>query len=208
MFGDPTSNPKKWPIFPIGKIAVSITNGMTRRNKESEMGNNIVLRLRDIRPNWIDFSDLNRISLNASEAGRFEVLPGDVLFIRVNGNPDYVGRCATFSGYSEPVFFNDHIMRLKTNEEMVDGKFLSFILNSPHCKQEIALHRKTSAGQHTINQDGLCRVLIPIPPLNLQQEFARRIAAVEKLKATHRASLAQLDALFASLQHRAFRGEL
>jgi type I restriction enzyme S subunit len=31
---------------------------------------------------------------------------------------------------------------------------------------------------------------------------------VEKLKAAHRASLAEMDALFASLQHRAFRGEL
>lgn len=39
-------------------------------------------------------------------------------------------------------------------------------------------------------------------------EFARRVAAVEKLKATQRASLVELDALFASLQHRAFRGEL
>jgi type I restriction enzyme S subunit len=31
---------------------------------------------------------------------------------------------------------------------------------------------------------------------------------VEKLKAAHGASLAEIDALFASLQHRAFRGEL
>jgi hypothetical protein len=37
------------------------------------------------------------------------------------------------------------------------------------------------------------------------REFAHRVAAVEKLKATQRASLAELDALFASLQHRAFR---
>ena len=41
-----------------------------------------------------------------------------------------------------------------------------------------------------------------------QREFARRVAAVEKLKAAHRASLAELDALFAALQHRAFCGEL
>ena len=34
------------------------------------------------------------------------------------------------------------------------------------------------------------------------------VAAVEKLKSAHRASLAELDALFAALQHRAFRGEL
>ena len=39
-------------------------------------------------------------------------------------------------------------------------------------------------------------------------EFARRVTAVEKLKTAHRAHLAELDALFASLQHRAFRGEL
>ena len=38
--------------------------------------------------------------------------------------------------------------------------------------------------------------------------FARRVTAVEKLKAAHRASLVELNALFAMLQHRAFRGEL
>jgi len=47
-----------------------------------------------------------------------------------------------------------------------------------------------------------------LPPLELQREFALRVSAVEKLKTTQRASLAELDNLFASLQHRAFRGEL
>jgi type I restriction enzyme S subunit len=56
---------------------------------------------------------------------------------------------------------------------------------------------------------GIIRAMpIPIPPIQLQQEFARRVAAVERLKTAHRASLAQLDALFATLQYRAFRGEL
>lgn len=47
-----------------------------------------------------------------------------------------------------------------------------------------------------------------VPPLALQQEFARRVAAVEKLKQAQRTALAEQDALFATLQHRAFRGEL
>ena len=42
----------------------------------------------------------------------------------------------------------------------------------------------------------------------VQREFARRVTAVEALKMVQRASLAELDALFATLQHRAFRGEL
>jgi len=59
-----------------------------------------------------------------------------------------------------------------------------------------------------LNFDDIRSLVIPLPPLELQRTFAARVAAVEKVKASHRASLAELDALFAALQHRAFRGEL
>jgi len=51
------------------------------------------------------------------------------------------------------------------------------------------------------------RIVAPLALL-LQREFARRVTAVEALMTAQRASLAELDALFATLQHRAFRGEL
>ena len=51
-------------------------------------------------------------------------------------------------------------------------------------------------------------IFIPAPLLPLQYEFTSRVAALEKLKAAHRASLAEMDALLTSLQHRAFRGAL
>ena len=54
----------------------------------------------------------------------------------------------------------------------------------------------------------LAKFPVLLPPLSLQREFARRVTAVETLKTAHRASLAELDAFFATLQHRAFRGEL
>jgi type I restriction enzyme S subunit len=62
--------------------------------------------------------------------------------------------------------------------------------------------------QKHLNVGILNNAQIICPPLPLQQEFSHRVNAVEKLKASHRASLLELDALFASLQHRAFRGEL
>lgn len=46
------------------------------------------------------------------------------------------------------------------------------------------------------------------PPLPLQQTFATRVQAIEALKTQHRAALAAQDALFASLQQRAFAGTL
>jgi len=59
-----------------------------------------------------------------------------------------------------------------------------------------------------ISQDKVLTIKTGLPPVSLQREFAHRVAAVEKLKTAQRAALAELDALFASLQHRAFRGKL
>lgn len=62
--------------------------------------------------------------------------------------------------------------------------------------------------QKNLNLSMVREIRIPAPTLALQQTFATRIQAIEALKATHRAALAQLDALFASLQQRAFAGAL
>jgi type I restriction enzyme S subunit len=62
--------------------------------------------------------------------------------------------------------------------------------------------------QKNLNLSMVREIRIPAPTLALQKTFATRIQAIEALKATHRTALAQLDALFASLQQRAFAGEL
>ena len=69
----------------------------------------------------------------------------------------------------------------------------------------MTLHPARRAGLR--NHGPLARNAATIPPMPLQRKFAWRVAAVEALKA-QRASLAELDAFFATLQHSAFRGEL
>jgi type I restriction enzyme S subunit len=66
----------------------------------------------------------------------------------------------------------------------------------------------SGTAQPQITRQNLEHVKLPLPPLTLQSEFARRGAAMEQVKSRHHESLAELDAIFASLQHRAFRGEL
>jgi len=62
--------------------------------------------------------------------------------------------------------------------------------------------------QKNINLATLRALDIPVPPLALRRKFASRLAAVVELGSSYRDSSARLDSLFASLQHRAFRGEL
>lgn len=59
-----------------------------------------------------------------------------------------------------------------------------------------------------MSQDLIRKLVSPLPPLAVQVDFARRTQAIGKPRTSHRASLAELDAFFASLQHRAFAGEL
>jgi type I restriction enzyme S subunit len=65
-----------------------------------------------------------------------------------------------------------------------------------------------AVAQPTLNIKQLCETSLSVPALSVQRIFAARVTEINKLKAHHRAHLAKLDALFASLQHRAFRGEL
>jgi type I restriction enzyme, S subunit len=66
----------------------------------------------------------------------------------------------------------------------------------------------TSSMKGMISKSRFEEIQLIFPPTNLQEAFGKSFEAIAQLKATHRKSLAQLDALFASLQHRAFRGEL
>jgi type I restriction enzyme S subunit len=59
-----------------------------------------------------------------------------------------------------------------------------------------------------INQQMILDFELPLPPIEKQAEFARRVSAVSALRSSAEKAAAELDALFASLQHRAFRGEL
>ena len=64
------------------------------------------------------------------------------------------------------------------------------------------------ANIQNINQKVLNALNILKPPLDLQQRFAAIVESIEQQKARMRTHLEELDTLFASLQSRAFNGEL
>lgn len=206
MFGDPVSNPKGWEVEKLESFILHMNNGLSRRRKVQENVGGIVLRLQDIQYDGIGFDkELNRVELDEDEKKRYELLVGDILFVRVNGNPDYVGRSAIFNGYQEPVFHNDHLIRIRLNEKLLP-EYLVFLLHSDIENNLISQQIKTSAGQHTISQKGINNIEIPIPSVELQQEF---IAVVEKVNAIKaKINSAQELPLFDALSQKAFKGEL
>lgn len=108
----------------------------------------------------------------------------------------------------EPTVFESNMMRFDVDRASVEPRYVVQFLQSGFVKGQILTAAKNAVNQSSINQQDVKGFRINVPPLSLQREFARCTIAVEKLKTAHRASMTELDALFAALQYRAFRGEL
>jgi len=85
--------------------------------------------------------------------------------------------------------------------------YLMWALTLPFVVQQL---RKRSTGSTVtgIRSKELKKVELPIPPINLQQRFEIIVKSIEHQKARLQSHLDELDTLFASLQQRAFNGDL
>ena len=202
MFGDPEINPCNWPVVPLANVISKANNGMARRGNDTD--GEIVLRLIELQDGYIDYTTPNRIILNDMEKRRYLLKDKDFLFARVNGNPKNVGRCAVFHDIGEPVYHNDHIIRVRFDDDSLDGIFASVLLNSAYGKRQIRGQIKTSAGQYTISQDGIGAILAIMPPLALQTRFAAFVAQVDKSKVEIQKAIDQLEILKKSLMQQYF----
>jgi type I restriction enzyme S subunit len=205
MFGDPVSNPRRWPTVTFRRICERITVGIVVRPASYYVPSGVpALRSLNIRPGKIVLKDLVYFSEtdNETRLAKTKLKAGDIVLVR-SGQP---GTAAVVPPELNSVNAIDLLIATPSCESG-DSSFLCTFFNSAGGR-DLVLSKQRGQVQKHLNVGSLSQATIPLPPIELQHEFARRVGAVEKLKTAHRASLAELDALFASLQHRAFRGEL
>lgn len=135
---------------------------------------------------------------------RYKVAPGDVL-ITIMGT---CGRCAVVPDDIPVAINTKHLCCISLNQEVCLPKFLhAYFLQHPIAREYLARTAK-GAIMAGLNMGLIKAMPLVLPPLELQQSFVSRGQAIERQKALSVAALAELDALFSSIQYRAFRGEL
>lgn len=209
MFGDFVTNPKRWekckPLGDIAEIVSGITKG--RKLNGQKVRKIPYLAVVNVQDRRLDLTVHKVIEAREDEISRYKLQVNDLLLTE-GGDPDKLGRGTLWNGELPECIHQNHIFRVRITLNSVHPLFLNWLVSSDYGKKYFLKQAKQTTGIATINMTQLREFPLLIPPFSLQQEFAYRVEAVEKLKASHRASLSELDALFASLQHRAFRGEL
>ncbi|MGH7034621.1 MAG: restriction endonuclease subunit S [Stellaceae bacterium] len=213
MFGDPATNPRGWPVQSLAQLGTDFRYGTSKKSADAGKP---TLRIPNVVHGSINLDDLKSVPVSGAEFVRLQLHDGDLLFVRTNGNPDFVGRCAVFdkqmirvAGFEPTDFiFASYLIRARISADKICPYFLCALLQGAEGRKQMRARCKTSAGQYNINIEGLGAIRLSIPPMNLQCIFFERLRAVDTLKEVCRTAIEELDRAFRSLRHRAFRGEL
>ena len=207
MFGDPIVNPKKWDIHQLNDCSDTIQIGPfgTQLHEKDYVDNGIPV----INPTHIRAGNiLPNPSFSVSrekyhELSQYHLKTDDIIL----GRRGEMGRCARITTTEAGWLCGTGSLFIRPKRSLLDSIYLASILSSQSVKTYLE-HRSQGVTMPNLNKTIVGQIPIPIPSLSLQQKFIRRLGAVNQIKAIHRESLTRLDDLFASLQNRAFRGEL
>ena len=150
---------------------------------------------------------MKTIEATEAEITRYRLLDGDLLLTE-GGDPDKLGRGTLWRSELPECIHQNHIFRVRVTSSEIRPVFLSWLIGSQRGKRYFLRSAKQTTGIASINMTQLKGFPLLIPSVDQQRLFERRLDAVSTLRAAHVRASQGMDALFASLQHRAFRGEL
>lgn len=207
MFGDPVTNERGWPQDKLGQQTTKMGSGSTPTGGDAAYKTEGISLIRSLNVHDGAFKYKNLAFIDEKQASKLSNVQVEENDILLNITGASVARVCRAPYSVLPARVNQHVMIIRPKPSL-DCIFLERLFLSDPMKASLLQIGGSGATREAITKAQAADLVIPIPPLPFQQTFATRIQAIEALKATHRAALAQLDALFASLQQRAFAGLL
>lgn len=209
LFGSPATNPMGWNIDVIGSVVKSITagwsaNGEVREKRENEKA---VLKVSAVTQGYFKPNEYKVID-NSVEIKKY-IYPqkGDLLFSRANTREMVGATCIIHKDYPD-LLLPDKLWKVLFNDR-VNVFYMKYILSESSIRAKFsASSTGTSGSMYNVSMDKFKCIEIPIPPIELQNQFEYFTKQVDKLKFEMQSSLEELQNNFNSLMQRAFNGEL
>ena len=200
MFGDPVANPKGWPQSSLAGVG-KFDRGRSRHRPRDEPslygGKYPFIQTGDVSNSN---GQITGFTQTYSEKGlaQSRMWPAGTLVITIAAN---IGKTAILTF---PACFPDSMVGFIPGETVLVDYVREWLVTIESRLEEAA----PQMAQKNINLEILSELTIPVPPLPLQQEFARRVTEIRALEAAQAASRLRMEALFQSMLHRAFSGDL
>lgn len=198
MFGENPIESGKWKVEKLKALSKS---GGTygAQSASSEYKNN--------RPRYIRITDINEdgslnddvvCSSNNDDDDTYKLVKGDFLFARMGAT---VGKTYAYS--SGDMIFAGYLIRFQLNTEKIHPSFL-FYFTKTEWYQKWVKNNQSGAAQPGINSNKYGNLSVPVPPLDLQNQFAAFVQKIDKSKSLVKQQLADLQELLDSKMQEYF----
>ena len=201
MFGDPVANEKGWttkPLLDMGKCK----NGMNFHYDDKGIEINC-LGVGDFKNLSIidNTEELPTILLNEMPSEEYLLKDDDIVFVRSNGNKALVGRSLAVYPGDVPTTFSGFCIRYRKHDNEITVPYLLRVLKTDSMRMKMA---GRGANIQNLNQQILGTLVIPVPPVELQNRFAAFVTEVNKSKVKVQKALDETQKLFDSLMQQYF----
>lgn len=211
MFGDPITNPRRFPVRKLSEFYINPKEGTkcgpfgSALKKDELVDSGIpVWNMDNIDPSgrmilpfrmWITKEKYKDLA-------SYSVIDGDIIISRAGT----VGKMCVARMDGEPAIISTNLIRLRLGDKLRPLHVVSLMT---YCKGRVGRLKTGADGAFThMNTGILDKLEFPYPPTDLQDQFAAVVEKVEGLKSRYQQSLADLETLYGALSQKAFKGEL
>ena len=204
MFGDVLLNSMQWPEKTLERMA-DIVSGITkgRKTTETDLQEVPYMAVSNVKDGYIDWTTVKTILATRQEIEQYRLMPDDILMTE-GGDPDKVGRGAIIKVPLKNSIHQNHIFRVRLNEQEILPSFFAEYLRHQKAKRYFLGCAKQTTGIASINMRQLRALPTLVPPLSLQNQFAAFVERVDRQKQTVQQSLEKLELMKKALMQEYF----
>ena len=194
MFGNPIDNEKGWEVKKMKEVCSKVTDG-THDTPERLLTGVRFITGKHIKAGIIEYDNSDFVSENVHKEIYLRCNPeyGDVLYTNIGVN---LGTAAMNKVFYE--FSMKNVALLKLDNGKMNGYYVQSFLNNNDIKEDIIKTLSSGGAQKFLSLKAIGNITIGVPPIELQQEFASKIEAIEKQKELIKQSIAETETLFNS----------
>ena len=201
--------PESWVVVNFDSVRDRLQYGTSTRCT-FEPSEYPVLRIPNIELGQVSSESLKYCKLLDSEADKFRLETGDLIFIRTNGVLKRLGSCAVYSGEPPKALFASYLIRARLKPDRINPHFVGYFLGSELGTSIIAGRATPAAdGKYNLNTGAIDSLPLPLPPtLHEQSEIVAILDAIDRKIDLHRRKHTVLEELFKALLHKLMTGEI
>ena len=201
MFGDPERNTLSWKEEELSEHLTVIGGYAFKSEQFSEEGIP-VLRIGNINSGF--FKPVNLVYWEDDNTlNRYKMYPGDLVMSLTGtvGKDDYGNVCILGNDY-DVYYLNQRNAKLEL-QDTINKYYLSMLLKFEPVKKKLTGISR-GVRQANISNKDILNLMVPIPPIELQNQFAAFVEQIDKSKVAVQKALDEAQLLFDSLMQKYF----